>query len=352
MALPREPGRDLSQPLQEVRYLVDVDDDGARLDRFLAERLTWRSRTGVQKLIVDGFVSVLDPGPTSVAPAHRVSLKVRSGQTVLLRVPAPIVPTTSEGEAFELPIVHEDRWLVAIDKPAPLTVHPAGRHQQNTLIHLLHHRYRRPNAPAHDVVPKLVHRLDRETSGLLLVTKDDDVRHHLGVQFEQRTVEKHYLAIVHGVVPAERGVIDAPLGPARRSAVQIRMAVVEPGTGLPSRTEYTVLERHADRTLLALHPLTGRQHQLRVHLAQLGFPIVGDKIYGSDETLFLRGLADELSEDDLRVLELDRHALHSWKLTIDHPKENRRVTYEAPMPALFRSYLDRRSERLNETDNR
>ena len=333
--LPKDPGRDLSQPLTEVRYVVPVTEDGERLDRFLAARLVWRSRTGIQKLIRDGLVR-LGNGEALKRRAQRL----REGDEVVLEVPAPITPTTQRASLDDVRIVHEDRWLLLVDKPALLTVHPAGRHQRNTLIHLLHKRYRVPDDPTQDVVPKLVHRLDRETSGLLLITKDDNVRHHLGVQFEKRAVEKHYLALVNGHVEEERGVIDLPLSPARRSKIRLKMEARTDDAGLKSRTEYEVLERRPHTTLLALHPLTGRQHQLRVHLASKGYPIVGDKIYGPDEEFFLRALDGTLSRDDERILGMPRHALHSWRLRFHHPVLDEMVEYEAELPEDMRSYLE------------
>jgi 23S rRNA pseudouridine1911/1915/1917 synthase len=203
----------------------------------------------------------------------------------------------------------------------------------------LHQRYRRTDDPARDVVPKLAHRLDRETSGLLLVSKDDDVRHLLGEQFEQRRISKAYLAIVEGCPAEPEGEIDLPLAPARTSAVRLKMEVCPSGQGLSSLTQYEVLERGAQRSLIAAYPRTGRQHQIRVHLAAIGHPIVGDKIYGADETVFLRHLAGELAPEEWQRLGFSRHALHSWKLRFHHPKLDRTMELECPLAEELRELL-------------
>ncbi|MBL8899336.1 MAG: RluA family pseudouridine synthase [Planctomycetes bacterium] len=315
---------------------------GERLDRFLSERLPWRSRTGVQKLIREGAVFLLAPGARAadLPPCTRAATRLFPPLFVEVRIePKVHAAPADETPIRELRVLYEDEWIVALDKPAPLTVHPAGRHQGHTLINLLHQRYRRPEDPARDVVPKLAHRLDRETSGLLLVSKDDDVRHLLGEQFEQRRVAKAYLAIVEGSPAADRGEIDLPLAPAQNSAVRLKIAICARGEGQSALTHYEVLERGRTRSLIAAYPRTGRQHQIRVHLAAIGHPIVGDKIYGADEQLFLRHLAGDLKDEERERLGCSRHALHSWKLRFHHPKLDREMELECPLAEELRDLL-------------
>lgn len=334
--------RDHSRPLTEFRLEVPDASRGERLDRFLSERLAWRSRTSVQKLIREGAVVLLSPGAVAegVAPCTRAATRLFPPLEVEVRLPPKLhAAPPDETPIRDLRILYEDEWILALDKPAPLTVHPAGRHQGHTLINLLHQRYRRTDDPSRDVVPKLAHRLDRETSGLLLVSKDDDVRHLLGAQFEERRVAKAYLAIVEGCPAASSGEIDLALGPARSSAVRLKMEVCRGGGGLSALTRYEVLERGDERSLVAAYPRTGRQHQIRVHLAAIGHPIVGDKIYGADERVFLKHLSGELTPEEQSRLGFSRHALHSWKLRFHHPKLGREMELECPLAEELRALL-------------
>lgn len=204
-------------------------------------------------------------------------------------------------------ILHEDADLLVINKPAGLVCHPTKSDGHSSLIS----RVRAHLGP--DVTPRLVNRLDRETSGIVLIAKTPEAARELGRIFESRLVGKEYLAIVHGRVIEERGFIDAPLGIDERSAVAIKDCVR--ADGAPAQTEFIVL-RHFSRaeacfSLLRLLPLTGRKHQLRIHLAHLGHPIVGDKIYGDDETLYLDFVAGQLTGEQQRRLIVPQHTLHA-----------------------------------------
>lgn len=293
-------------------------------------------------MIREGAVYLLAPGSESDAgvPCLRPATRLFPPLAVEIRLPPKIhAALPDETPIRELRIVYEDEWIVALDKPAPLTVHPAGRHQGHTLINLLHQRYRCLEDPTRDVVPKLAHRLDRETSGLLLVSKDDDVRHWLGAQFEERRVKKAYLAVVEGGPREDAGTIDFDLAPSKTSPIRLKIDVCAPGEGLSALTQYEVLERGSRRSLLALYPRTGRQHQLRVHLAAIGHPIVGDKLYGADESFFLRHIADELSAEDIERIGFHRQALHSWKLEFFHPKLARTMELECPLAEELRALI-------------
>ena len=256
--------KDLSVAQEDVYLSVDPGNDGLRLDRFIQSKLPWRSRTSVQRAIATGRV-LIDGVP------GRVNRRVHPGQTIRVVVPPPPEGTIRHHE-IELDVLFEDRWLLAINKQPGFIVHPVGKHLYNTVINVLHHRYRRPDDPANDVVPNLVHRIDKDTSGLLLVAKDEAVRAAMSMQFERKEVAKEYLAIVDGEVAADSGRIDRPLAKDPRAHMKVKMAVVE--GGLPSRTDYSVEERFRGATLLRLRPLTGRTHQIRVHCASIGHPLL------------------------------------------------------------------------------
>ena len=331
MALPRYPGegpRDLSKPLEQVRVLIDARTAGQRLDLALAAILTWRSRSSIARMINKGMVRLQG----RVVPASR---KVRVGDTIEVDVPQDPVPQPRGDQTFELPILFEDEWVIAVDKPAGMAVHPSGRHLHGTLIHELHRRYRRPEQPEHDVVPRLLHRIDLETSGVVAAGLDEQFHHQVRKQFEDRLVQKGYLAVVHGRPQELEGRIDLGIRPDKASAVRLKLAACDPGTGQSAVTNYRVLRSNDQYSLVEVRPETGRTHQIRVHMSAIGCPLVGDKLYGTDEQLFLQHIAGELDDTDRAALVLDRHALHSHSLTFFHPRRDREVTIEAPLPREF-----------------
>jgi 23S rRNA pseudouridine1911/1915/1917 synthase len=268
----------------------------------------------------------------------RRSQRVHTGDVVLIRVPPEPVPDDLGPQGFEIPILYEDRYLVVVDKPAGLAVHPAGRRLYGTLIHFLHLRYRRPGDPHHDVVPRLLHRIDRETSGVVAAGLDEHVHGRIRRQFEERLVHKLYLAVVHGRPQPAEGLIDLPIGPARRSVIRLKLEARDDGA--PARTRYRVVRGNQRFSLVELAPETGRTHQLRVHLAAIGCPLVGDKIYGADESVFLESIDGRLSEANRQGLVLERHALHAWRLAFHHEGIDRPVSFEAPLPADLAQLVD------------
>ncbi|GAB4143740.1 MAG: RluA family pseudouridine synthase [Planctomycetota bacterium] len=325
--LPKHPGdppRDLSRPLQRVRFLVDAKLDGQRLDVVLSAVLSWRSRTSVHRLIGAGRVLLEGRRAT---PSRRI----RAGETITVEVPPRPRPLPESLDEIELPILYEDRWMLAIDKPAGLAVHPAGRRLDGTLIHVLHRRYRRVDDPEHDVVPRLLHRIDVETSGVVAVGLDEEFQHAVARQFEDRLVEKTYLAVVHGRPEPPAGRIDLAIGPDRASPVRLKQAP-DP-EGLPASTIYTTVKTRGRFSLVELRPRTGRTHQLRVHMAAIGCPLVGDKLYGGNEDIFLAKLRGELDREARERLVIDRHALHASRLCFFHPMLKREMRIEAPLPA-------------------
>lgn len=337
--------RDLSAPTQEWRFDVGLDDHGARLDKFLAARIRWRSRRGIQELIAEGAESVevlpgKDPQQATIG-ALRDSLKLRAGQEIVVRQPnpQPEQPEIIGADPGTLEVVYEDDYLLAVNKPPHISVHPSHGHLTGSLIHLIHERHRALYGDTQDM-PTLCHRLDRETSGVLLTAKDQVSRTRVGKQFECRSIDKTYLALVVGEIEGESGVIDLPIGKALHSEVRLKMGVREDGEGQASTTEWKVAQRLSGHTLVELHPLTGRQHQLRVHLAALGHPILGDKLYMGDEQIFIRSVSEGLTDADRAALVLDRQALHNWKLVIDHPFTGERLEMVAPLFADIAKHAD------------
>lgn len=354
--------RNLSETLESVELEVRASDFGLRgedvamrLDSFLVHHLSWRSRASIQRLIRDGYVLVAASRPDDAPPGHRARAlhrpppllspsepprperrpgrKLLDHSLVVVIVPDELRIELDPRSNGPLDIVFEDEFLVAVDKPAGLVVHPSGRHLSDTLIQRLHAHYARQG----DHLPiKLCHRLDRETSGLLLAAKDRATHAAVRASFEALEVEKRYLAVVHGVPDPPEGRIELDLGPSHTSVVRLKIAVQ--AGGWSARTDYKLLERARLSTgepgaLVACTPHTGRQHQIRVHLAALGHPIVGDKLYGDDEERFLRAANDELTEADERALVLDHHALHNERLRLRHPGTGATLDLHAPLPA-------------------
>ena len=346
--LPKD--RDLNQPLEEIELLVDASDFqvkvetlSLRLDQFLGEHLTWRSRSSIQRLIKDGYVLV-DPstpehpeGTGKTEPEGRPGRKLRHGSRVVVVIPEEHRLSLGTEGVGPLSILYEDDEVVVVDKPPLIAVHPSGRHMSDTLIQRVHAHFS-GEIEAGEMMPRLCHRLDRETSGIVLVAKHPRTHPVLMGQFEGREVEKAYLAICHGTDLPEALSITDPMGPARASEIRLKMAVR--ADGLPSRTDIEVLEVAQGLSLVRCDLFTGRQHQIRVHLSARGHPIVGDKLYGEDDGLFLRAAAGELTDQDRMQLVLDRHALHNHKLVFDSPAEGR-VEVQSPLAQDMRQLFER-----------
>lgn len=304
--------RDMSRAVHEWRFEVGSPDHGGRLDAFLRSRISWRSRERVQRAIADGRVEIQPFKDKQRAPIGRLrsGMRLRLGQEVVVRLPAPRVEV-GRSEAEEAGVVFEDQHLIAISKPAHRNVYPSRRHRANSLIEWVHARHRQAYGED-QYFPTPCHRLDRETSGLVLFAKSRRVRSELSRLFEDRALSKRYLAVVEGRPQEESGVIDSALGPDSTSRVEMKVGIDAGGQG--AVTLWRRLRTLGPYALLELEPKSGRRHQLRVHLKSIGHPIVGDKLYGGGDDLFLRSLSGDLTEGDRQQLLLGRHALHAWRL--------------------------------------
>jgi 23S rRNA pseudouridine1911/1915/1917 synthase len=301
--------------MEEIIRLTAGEGD-ERLDRYVAQQIPSLSRSRVQQLIVDGLITV------NGAPA-KASYRLREGDEILARIP-PSEEVELVPQHIALKVIYEDEELVVVDKPAGMVVHPAHGHHDGTLVNALLARY--PDLPVDaDNRPGIVHRLDKDTSGLIMVAKNEDARRNLQRQFKEGQVEKLYLTLVEGKVEPERGVIDAPIG--RDARRRKRMAVLPKG-GRESLTEYGVLEYLEQYTLLEVRPRTGRTHQVRVHLAFIGHPVVGDNVYGYRK----------------QRLGLRRQFLHAQRLGFHLPSSGEYVALTSELPSDLGQVLDRLRE--------
>ena len=249
---------------------------------------------------------------------------VTGGEAIALQVPAP-APTHLIPEDRPLSILHQDRRILVVDKPAGLTVHPGHGQPQGTLANaLVHHMQHLPELAGADR-PGIVHRLDKDTSGVMVVALDEAAQRTLAAAFAARTVHKTYLAWVHGTGLDDEGRIEARIERSRTH--RTRMAIAADGRGRAAQTDYVVEARWARHARVRCHPRTGRTHQLRVHLRSIGHPIVADPFYGSRQRI----------GDDLAP----RLMLHAWRIAFDHPDDGTRVTYEAPVPEDLRDAAER-----------
>jgi len=302
-----------SEEWVEVPFRALKEHAGLRLDAFLAARLHKYSRASVQKLIDDGRVTLGGRGV-------KASLRVAEGETVLIRYPRAAEPPVPHEV---MPILYQDDSLVVIDKPGGTLSHPTDKILHNTVTTIL---ARQLGRKVH-----LAHRLDRETSGAQVLALDAGAARSLYEQFLGRTVRKEYLAVVFGEVSWKKKLLDAPLGP-EGGEIRVRQAV---GAGQPAITEFTRLATDGKLSLVSGRPKTGRLHQIRAHLAHLGHPVVGDKLYVGAGEAYLKAVRKEIGRADLDALGADRQLLHAWKISFAHPLTGKRLDVEAPVPPDF-----------------
>jgi len=283
-------------------YSFVVDKQGARLDKYVSEKCSELSRTQAQKLIGSGYIKVNDR-------EAKARLKLNIGDRLTITIP-PTPPSPLSPEAIPLDIIYEDDDLLVVDKPAGLAIHPAPGHPNHTLVNAILSHFPHLADIGDSLRPGIVHRLDKDTSGVMLVAKNSAAHLNLINQFKTRSVVKVYRALVKGHLTPENGIIEAPIGRDPRN--RKRMAVV--AEGREARTEYQVVKYMGDYTLLEIRPETGRTHQIRVHLNAIGYPVAGDKVYG------------------VKSAYLSRQFLHASRLGFHLPSTGEYVEFTSELP--------------------
>lgn len=300
-----------------------------RLDQFLASQHRHYSRTQIKKLIEDGCILVN-------GERRKPGTILRGGEKIEMVRRAPEIPKAVP-EELPLSILYEDKDILAINKAAGMVVHPAPGHFNGTMVNaVLYHVGAQLIAPPQGtggvLRPGIVHRLDKGTSGVIVVAKNDEAHRHLSRQFKDRVVEKVYQALVFGKFPQRTGLISSPIG---RDNLHRRKFSSKTRHAREAETYFTVKKEYAGLTLLELRPKTGRTHQIRVHLSEAHHPIVGDTLYGAKS--FLSSVRSELLRE--KLLQVDRPLLHAAQLKISHPRSGQPLCFEAPLPPDFQSIL-------------
>ena len=306
-----------ADPSQKLN--VTGEHHGSRLDQFVTALLPEHSRSQIQRLIRDGNVRL---NRKQVRSSH----SVQSGDIVDLNIPSP-VPAIPVAEALPLAIIHDDSDLVVVNKPAGMVVHPAAGHKQGTLVNALLHHVTGLSGIGGVQRPGIVHRLDRGTSGLMVIAKNDSAHNELSRQFADRKVDKEYIALVWGLLNTGRR-IDTPIGrdPVNRQKISTRARRARSAV-----TRVTGSERLRGLTLATIAIATGRTHQIRVHLNSIGHPVVGDSVYG--------GVRRHLAGDHSILRTLERPFLHAWHIAFSHPRDGRKVAFRVPLPDDLQSIL-------------
>jgi len=310
-----------------------AEDPGERLDAFVAARAPELSRARAQGLIRDGKVSVN-------GRQEKASYRMQAGDEVTLEIPPPVEPESVQAENIPLEIVYQDADLAVINKPAGLVVHPGAGNRTGTLVNALLFQIRDLSGIGGELRPGIVHRLDKDTSGLLVVAKNDAAHHALAEMIQRREIKREYLALAWGVIIEDAFTVDAPIG--RHPSERQRMAVLadERVSGARRRavTHFTVQERMPHATALSARLETGRTHQIRVHLHYLGHPVVGDPVYGARAARQLLPLLRPPARAAVEAL--PGQALHACRLTFTHPRTGEILSFTAVPPSYFTRALD------------
>lgn len=291
---------------------ITAEENGTRIDSFLSEELEELSRSYVQKLIGDGLIQVNEKNVKS-------NYKVKTGDKLLVQIP-DATPVDILPEEMNLNIVYEDSDLLVVNKPAGLVVHPAHGHYSGTLVNGLLAHCTDLSGINGKMRPGIVHRIDKDTSGLLMIAKNDMAHQHLAAQLKEHSIRRAYYALVQGIISEPAGLVDAPIG--RHETERKKMAVTLKNSK-EARTHYYVKERFAKQTFIECRLETGRTHQIRVHMAYLGHPLVGDPLYGTRKN----------------NLDFPGQALHAYALGFIHPRTGEEMYFEAPLPEHFQTVL-------------
>ena len=311
------------------QHTVVEDEDGQRIDALLAQHLSGYSRVFLRKVVQEG-------GGRVEGETVKPSFRVRTGQQISVDLPPPPADGPRP-EEIALTVIYEDEHLIAIDKPPAMVVHPAKGHWSGTLTSALAFRFRELSDVGGPTRPGVVHRLDRDTSGVIVVAKSNPVHLALAAQFESRTVQKEYFAITLGKVGMDRDIVRVPIGPHPYQRDKMAVRAGHPQSR-EAETWYEVQERFDGFTAVKLAPKTGRTHQIRVHLAHIGAPVLCDRLYAGHAQITRGQLARRLlkkqppqpGDDDVL---LARQALHARRLELDHPISGERLVFESPLPA-------------------
>ncbi|MSR31488.1 MAG: RluA family pseudouridine synthase [Gemmataceae bacterium] len=316
----------------EVEIQAKIRVEGARLDLYLVAQFPDFSRSAVQKVIEGGGVTV--NGKTAKA-----SYKVRHDDLIRVTPPAPTHPLPVP-EDIPLDIVYEDEFFAIVNKPANMVVHPAKGHWSGTLVNALRFHFASLSEAAGEYRPGIVHRLDRDTSGAIIIAKEEKTHRELAMLFEERKVFKEYLAITTGVFDRDSDYIEGRI--AHHPLDRVKMTITADEDDEDARdacSYYEVIERFKGFTFVRVQPKTGRTHQIRVHLASVGHPVLADKVYGGRDKFHLAELVNGLPEDQNPLL-LSRQALHAFRLRFRHPRTGQLLEITAPIPADIQQTLD------------
>lgn len=295
------------------RAIISVEEDmeGERVDALVAEQISGLSRTTVKTLIKEGHILV-------DGQVCKSSYRLSEGQEIMVEIPAPEEVETP-AQNLPLHIIYQDEDLVVIDKEKGMVVHPAPGHQDGTMVNALLYHIKDLSGINGDLRPGIVHRLDKDTSGVMVVAKNDAAHRSLAAQIKDHTINREYVALVHGVIKENLGTIDAPIG--RSKVDRKKMAVV--GNGRPAISDYQVLKRYRNYSLVRVKLLTGRTHQIRVHFAYIKHPVVGDPLYSSAKQHF----------------NLDSQALHARLLGFVHPSSGQYMEFTSELPEYFQAII-------------
>jgi 23S rRNA pseudouridine1911/1915/1917 synthase len=301
-------------------FVVPAEESGGRLDVFLAGRVVDWSRSQIQRLIRTGLVRV------NARPARKAGETLEAGDVISVRLERQEL--RAEPQNLPLDIVYEDDDLLVVNKPAGMVVHVGAGVKTGTLVNALLHHIGRLSTAGGELRPGIVHRLDRMTSGLMIVAKNDFAHQRLAAQFKARAIHKTYAALVHGRMTNERGELRRPVGRDPRRRVRMKAGGIRPREAV---TRYRVLERFPQFTLLEVQPQTGRTHQIRVHLSVAGHAVVGDTLYGAPGKLRVEGR---------EVKTLARNFLHASAIEFQHPRTGQQMALQAPLPGDLQDFLD------------